>query len=94
MTFFNIMWGIDAITASVVLIFFFIGMADGTVSGTNLGLWTMIIAVLIVVLFGSLWLRGNGYPGFAMLLTLILAIPALLFVLYFGIAILTKQRWN
>lgn len=88
------MWGIDAITAFVVLVFFFIGMSDGTVSGTNLGLWTLIIAALIIILFGSLWLRSHGFPGFAMMLTLLLAIPAICFVLYFGIAILTNQRWN
>jgi hypothetical protein len=94
MTFFNIIWGIDAITAFIVLLFFFIGMADGTVSGINLGLWAMIIAALIVILFGSLWLRSHGYPGFAMLLTLLLAVPALLFGLYMTIAIVSKPRWN
>ncbi len=94
MTFFKIIWSLDAIVAVVVLYFFFVGVADGTVSSRNAGLWFFVVAALAGILCGSIWLNNYGQRGSANALLLVMAIPAFLFVLYFGIAIATKARWN
>lgn len=94
MTFFKIIWGLDAIVTVVVLYFFFAGLTDGTVSGRNAGLWFFLLAALAGILGGSIWLHRHGQSGIANALLLVLAVPSFLFALYFGIAIATKARWN
>ena len=91
---FKIIWSIDAIAAVIVLYFFFIGLADGTVSNKNMGLWMAIVGGLIIIMAGSVWLKSNNYDVFAMLLLLVLTLPALFYLIYMLIAILGGGRWN
>lgn len=88
------LWGIDAIAALVVLIFFFIGIGDGSVSSDNAGLWFVMLAVLAGILLGSLWLKAQGYLGWAKALLSVLAIPATLYGLFLLLVVITKPRWN
>ena len=66
MKFFWVLWGFDAVIALIFLYFFFVGLADGSVSSFNGGLWFLILAGLGAILLGSYWLRqqqtelGNG----------------------------------
>lgn len=88
------LWGIDAVVALVALYFFFVGLGDGSVSSFNGGLWFGILVGLVAVLGGSLMLKSSGHLMAAKALLSVLAIPAILFFLFFLIAILTKARWN
>ncbi len=90
--FFKILWAIDAISTLVILCFLFIGLADGTVNGQNMGLWSLIVIVCAAVLGGSYWLRKHQYPGFAIVVALILVLPALAFLLCMLIGI--NSKWN
>ena len=47
-----------------------------------------------MVLFGSLMLRASKRVGLAVALLLLLAMPGLLFVLFFGTLMLMHPRWN
>lgn len=94
MTFFRILWAFDAVIALVVLYFFFEGLADGTVSSFNAGLWFLILAGLAVVLGGSLLLKSHQHLWLAKGLLWVLAIPGLLFGLFTLIMIIAKPRWN
>ncbi len=91
---FWILWGIDAAFAAVILYFFFVGLADGSVSMFNAGLWIAIIAALAAVMGGSLWLRSAGRKAPAAVVLLILAVPGILFTLFFLILLITNPRWN
>jgi hypothetical protein len=91
---FWLLWGFDALMALVVLYFFFVGLADGSVSSFNMGLWLIILLVLGGVLLGSLWLRSTGHSGAAKGVLLILAVPGVLFLLYFLILLIAPPRWN
>ena len=93
-TLFKIVYGFDVIIAIVILYFFFTGIADGTVSQFNALLWLVISAVLAFVLFGSLWFNSHNYIVFSFATLLIIAIPALLFLLYFLIAIFGCGSWT
>jgi hypothetical protein len=88
------LWGIDALIAAVILYFFFVGLADGSVSMFNIGIWIAILAALSAVIGGSLWLRTAGRRGPATVVLLILAVPGILFALFFIILLITNPRWN
>lgn len=94
MILFKIIWILDAVAALVVLYFFFTGFTDGTVSGRNAGRWLLILAALAGVLGGSLWLRHHGLTSFAYALLCLVAVPALLYALYLGFALVAKPKWN
>ena len=91
---FWILWGFDALIAAVFLFFFFWGLADGSVSSFNIVLWLGILAALAGVLAGSRALRAKGHEGPALGLVLILAIPAMLGVLFFLAVLILQPRWN
>jgi len=91
---FWLLWAIDAVIAAVALFFFLTGLADGSVSSFNMGLWTIILAALAAVVGGSLWIKSTGRTGLAMLLLLILAVPGILFALFLLVVIVSEPRWN
>ncbi|GAB3501506.1 osmoprotectant transporter permease [Emticicia fontis] len=94
MILFWIFWGIDAIVALIALYFFFIGLADGSVSSVNMSLWLVLLGALAAILFGTLALKAAGNLLFAKILAGVLAIPAILFALFFLILIASGQKWN
>jgi hypothetical protein len=60
----------------------------------NIGIWIAILAALSAVIGGSLWLRSAGRRGPATVVLLILAVPGILFALFFIILLITNPRWN
>jgi hypothetical protein len=91
---FWIPWGIDAAIAAVAVYFFFVGLADGSVSSFNMGLWLAILLGLGGILGGSVWLKAAGRRGLAMVLLLVLAVPGLLCGLFFLALLIAAPRWN
>jgi hypothetical protein len=91
---FWLVWAVDALIALVGAYFFFAGLADGSVSSFNIGLWLAILIGLAGVLGGSLWLRQAGHRGFAIVVLLLLAVPGVLFVLFFLALLILHPRWN
>jgi hypothetical protein len=91
---FWLLWGFDALIALVVLYFFFIGLADGSVSSFNIGLWLLILLAVGGVVLGSLWLRSLGHNGAAKSVLSILAVPGLLLLLFFLSLLILHPRWN
>ena len=91
---FWILWGIDALVALVFLVFFSIGLQDGTVSSFNAGLWAMILLALGAIVGGSLALRAKGHRVAAMVLLALLAVPALMGGVLLLAAVILQPRWN
>ena len=91
---FWIPWAIDAVIAAIAVFFFLWGLADGTVSSFNIGLWTILLGLLAALVAGSLWLRSNGKQGIAIALFWVLAGPGVLVGLFFLILIVGNPRWN
>jgi len=91
---FWLIWSIDAIVAAVVLYFFFVGLADGSVSSFNMLLWLALLAGVGLVVIGSLVLRAKGKPHLGMVLVLFLASPGLAFGVFFLVLISSHARWN
>ena len=85
---------VDAVIAAIVVFFFLWGLADGTVSGMNIGLWVLTLGALAAVVGGSLGLKSSGRPGLGATLAWILAVPGLLVGLFFLALIVGNPRWN
>jgi hypothetical protein len=87
-------WGIAATVTAVVLWFFFLGLADGSVSSFNAGLWTLMLLGTLGVTAGSLLLKRSGRPGLGALLALVLALPGVAAALFLLLVLITRPRWN
>lgn len=94
MILFWILWGIDALVALVAIYFFIVGLGDGSVSSFNGLLWLGILAGLAAVMGGSWMLKASGQLKSAKILLSVVAVPAVLFFLFFLLLILSKPRWN
>lgn len=94
MLFFRILLAIDALAALVVLYFFFVGIADGSVSSFNITLWLGILAIVAAVLGGGWMLNRNGQRAAANSILAVLAVPALLCGAFFLAIIIAQPNWH
>lgn len=93
MNFFWILWGFDAVIAMVVLYFFVTGLADGSITSSNLGIWFILLLLVAGVLGGSLLLKAE-HMTIAKILLAILAVPGLIYLLFILLVVIGKPRWN
>jgi hypothetical protein len=91
---FRIAWGFDVIVALAIVYFFFVGLADGSVSAFNAGIWSVLLLVVAVSMGGSLWLRRAGHDRLAWLLLAVLGLPGLAYTLFLLLLLITQPRWN
>ena len=91
---FRVLWWFDGLIAGIVLYFFLVGLADGSVSSFNAGLWAMILLGVGAVMVGSKALQAAGHHKAAILVTLLLAVPGALAALFMALVLLTNPRWN
>jgi hypothetical protein len=85
---------IAALVAAIVVAFFLIGLADGSVSSFNITLWLGLLAVVGVVLFAGARLRSKGRTKSAIAVLLLLALPGVLYALFILLVIFSGARWN
>ncbi len=91
---FRFLFVVDALALLVALIFFVIGLGDGSVSSFNMGLWLALLGGMAAILAGSVGLNSGGQRGLAVALLAILAVPALLAVLFLLLVLILQPRWN
>ena len=91
---FRVLWWFDALVAAIVIYFFFAGLAAGTVSSFNGGLWAIILLGVATVLIGSKALRMAGKVRLSIALLLCLAVPGFLAALFLVLVLTTNPRWN
>ncbi|MES2796191.1 MAG: osmoprotectant transporter permease [Bacteroidota bacterium] len=94
MIFFWTLWAIDAIATAVILHFFVIGLGDGSISSANAGIWALLVIIPIALLLGSYMLKKSNNLIAAKWVPGILAIPSLLYFLFFLFIIIANPRWN
>lgn len=93
-TSFWVLWGFDALIALVVLVFFFWGLVDGSVSAENMGIWVLLLFIPVGILLGSIALTNAGHPRIARVLLWLLATPGIIAALYLLLIVIFKPRWN
>jgi len=94
MTYYWILWIFTAIMSVVPVYFFFVGLNDGSVTRRNFVLWLLILLAIAGVLLGSDWLKDHDHLNMAKGLLSLAAIPGVLMLIYFLVAIIGKPRWN
>ena len=91
---FGVLFAIDVLEASGVVYFFLWGLSDGTVSSYNMTMWLELLAACGAGLGGALWLRLKRHMAAAIAVSLILAVPAFLFVLFVAFMFIANPRMN
>jgi hypothetical protein len=94
MILFGILCGIDALISVAMLVFFFWGLADGTVSAFNIGLWLAVLGGIAAMFGGGIALRAYGQRILAGLLLAILAAPGLLYGLFLLLILVLQPDWK
>lgn len=92
--FFWILWGIDAIATIVAVVFLFVGIADGSVSPENGGIWTLLVgSPLALALMGSL-LKYSRHSVLVSIVLLVPALPAVLYGVFLLIMLFSDTPWR
>jgi len=91
---FWIPWSIDLVVAVIAVYFFFVGLADGSVSSFNMGLWLVILSALGGIVGGSLALRAAARTRVAIVMVALLAVPSALIGLFYLVLLVAPVRWN
>ena len=86
--------GIAAAVVLVVLYFFVVGLADGTVSSRNMAMWLALVGGVSATMTGGLVLDVRGKRGAAIAVLAILAIPGFVAGLLILALIVFQPRWN
>ena len=86
--------GIDGAAALVALYFFFVGLADGSVSSFNIGIWLLLLGGIGATIGSGLALNASGRRRAACALLSVLAIPALLSGLLILALIVLQPNWR
>ena len=86
--------GVDLLVALVVVYFFVIGLADGSVSSFNMNLWLGLLAAVAGTIGGGWLLNAKGRRGVAIAVLSILAVPGVLYGLFVLLVIVAQPRWN
>jgi hypothetical protein len=91
---FRLLLAWDGLIGLVLLYFFAVGLADGSVSAFNLGLWLGMLAAVAGILGGAWALHRAGKRRTALALLWLLAAPGLAYALFIGLILVTNPRWN
>ncbi len=91
---FWILFGIDAIAAAVALFFFCLGLADGTVSDFNIGIWALLLLGIGAILGGGFWLRAARAHRLANAVLAVLALPAAAVGAFMLLLVLLTPNWR
>jgi hypothetical protein len=89
----RILFAFNALVLLVLVYFFIEGLQYGS-GGDAVVIWLPILGVPIAVMAGAWALRANGKQKLASLLLFLLALPALLYILFFGLLILINPSWQ
>jgi hypothetical protein len=94
MKFFHIIQLLNVLASLIVVIYFFIGIMDGTVTGRNMGMWLILLLVIGAMIAGSMMLYKHEKFVLAWILAGILVLPTLLALIYVVMVVLGVVRWN
>jgi hypothetical protein len=89
-----ILLAIDGAAALVALYFFFIGLADGSVSSFNAGIWLALLGGIGAVIGGGMAFHAAGRRRIACALLSVLAVPAFLSGLLVLMLIVLQPNWR
>jgi hypothetical protein len=78
----------------LVLGYFYIDAMKYSGPGASSAIWVLILAVPSLIVIAAAMLRAKGRNRLASAVLLIVAVPALIFVLFFGLLLAMNPRWQ
>ncbi|MEP6784681.1 MAG: hypothetical protein ABI898_02955 [Sphingomonadales bacterium] len=93
MWFYRLLFVFDLIVVAVLGYFFLDGLQYASASGPS-AFWIPILCVPIGLIVAAWLLQQRGKKALATLMLLVVATPPILFVLFFGVLLMTNPRWN
>jgi len=93
MTVYRIVFALDVLIL-LVLGYFFLDALQYSAAGDILAIWLPILGILIGFLAGAKSLRAAGKNRLAAAALLIPAVPAIIFVLFFGLLLAANPNWQ
>jgi hypothetical protein len=91
---FWIAWGLDVVVALVALYAVFGGIAGGRFGLDSSPYWLALLLGAAIILVGSQLARLSGLNGLATFITLILAVPAVLYLFFLLVVVVSGETWN
>jgi hypothetical protein len=90
---YRVLFGFDLLVV-LVLAYFFVDDLQYDRSGGAPAYWLPVIGIPIAVMAASVAAHAHGRKRLATWLLVLLTLPPLLFVLFFGFLFATVGRWN
>ena len=84
----------SALTVVVAAVFFVIGLADGSVSSFNIGLWLGLLSVMFLSLWAGHLLYARSKVALAIAALAVTAVPGVLAALSVLLILVLQPRWN
>ena len=91
---YRVLLGLDCLAALAAGYFFLVGLADGSVSEFNLGIWLALLLGVAAILGGGIALRRAGRPALGNLVLALLAVPTALYGLFIVLLLVTAPNWQ
>lgn len=91
---YRVLFVVDCVAALVAVAFFLIGLADGSISSFNLGLWFGLLALIAALVLGARALHRHGRTWLANGLLAVLAAPCAVYVVFIVAILMLQPRWN
>lgn len=82
------------LTSAVTVVFFFVGLGDGSVSSFNLGLWLVLLGISGLSLWAGHALHAREKHVLALVALAVTAVPGILAALFILLILVTQPRWN
>ena len=92
--FYRIVQAIVAIAAAVLLVFFIVGLGDGSIDASNMILWLVLLAVPIGALLLGMHLWKIGQRGAACALLAVPALPAFIYGLFLALFLILQPDFR
>lgn len=93
MTFYRILFAIDAVIL-LALGYFFLDALQYSPASDSFAIWLPILSVLIGLLAGARVLKAAGRSRLALAVLLLPAVPAIIFVMFFGLLLAANPNWQ
>ncbi len=93
MTFYRLLFAVDALTL-LVLCYFFLDALQYSPASDSFAIWLPILSVLLGLLAGARALKAAGRSRLAVAVLLLPAAPAIIFVLFFELLLAANPNWQ
>ena len=91
---YRVAFALALLVAVVAVVFFFVGIADGSVSSFNIALWLGLLGAIAALLALGRSLRVRGHPKAAVALLSLLALPGLMYAFFMILVVASGTKWN